>query len=69
MASQYNVSDSSSEGSDIYGAAVSQAIEARSFYGRSLRQRHSGLVEVFSTVRYIAIFYYKHVDMMINIVI
>ena len=39
MASQYNVSDSSSEGSDIYGAAVSQAIEARSFYGRSLRQR------------------------------
>ena len=39
MASQYNVSDSSSEGSDIYGAAVSEAIEARSFYGRSLRQR------------------------------
>ena len=39
MASQYNVSDSSSDGSDIYGAAVSQAIEARSFYGRSLRQR------------------------------
>ena len=39
MASQYNVSDSSSEGSDIYGAAVSQSIEARSFYGRSLRQR------------------------------